>query len=151
MKAWLTVALLALMLSNCGQAAEDFQEGFDAGRSGSPEPSTSRRASEQTPEPPEPAQVATASRACDSAFARAADVDEFRDTVSDLYPAAMECSNLDDWKLGASANPGAIAEGVDPVLFAYNMCTDAPAEVRSGTVCKESIEADPMGIEKLTG
>lgn len=114
------VTLLVFILTGCGQAAED-----------------------------SPAQAATPSSACDSAFAEAADVDEFQDTVSNLYPAGRDCSGLEDWKLGASANPGAIAEGVDPVVFAYNMCTNAPAEVQSSNVCKEAVAADPMGIEKF--
>jgi hypothetical protein len=87
--------------------------------------------------------------ACGQAFARVAQVGEMQDTVEDLYGPAKECTDLDDWSAGAAANPGAIDSGVDPVVFAYNMCTSAPDDVAASTVCSEAISADPLGLEAI--
>lgn len=88
--------------------------------------------------------------ACDQAFAGVTRVDEMQDTVEDLYGPAKQCADLDDWSAGATANPGAIDVGVDPVVFAYNLCTSgAPDDVARSTVCSEAVSADPLGLEAL--
>lgn len=88
--------------------------------------------------------------ACDQAFAGVAQVGEMQDTVEDLYGPARQCMDLDDWSAGAAANPGAIDSAVDPVVFAYNMCTSgAPDDVAASTVCSEAVSADPLGLEAI--
>jgi hypothetical protein len=70
-----------------------------------------------------------------------------QDRVEDLYPAARVCFSLADWEAGAHMHPNAIS--ADPVEFAYNMCSAAPPDVASTALCREAIEADPLGIDAL--
>lgn len=143
------ILIAGLLLSGCGQGGEDPQRGSEAGSDRTPSHEASVSPTQGAPASPQ-SEAPSPSSACDLAFARAAAVDEFRDTVSDLYGAAKACDNLKDWELGAGANPGAIAEEVDPVVFAYNMCTDAPPDVQGSNVCREAVAADPLGIQRFS-
>ncbi len=92
--------------------------------------------------------AAAVTPACNKAWAAAAAVDKMQDTPQDLYPAAIACRGLADWAAGSAAHP-AVLDDVDPVIFAYNICKyDAPADVRSSSVCVEAKAADPLGIER---
>ena len=59
---------------------------------------------------------------CDAAFAQAAAVDAMHDTIEDLYPAVEACTTLDAWVAASDANPGAVSEGVDPLIVLGNIC-----------------------------
>lgn len=64
---------------------------------------------------------------CERAFAAAAAVSDYEDTVSDLDPAIKACGSLSEWKTAAANNPGAISAGVDPITFLVNRCINEPS------------------------
>lgn len=58
---------------------------------------------------------------CEQAFADAAAVSDFQDTVEDLDPAVRSCESLEEWVAASEAYPAAL-DGVDPETFLRNRC-----------------------------
>lgn len=84
------------------------------------------------------------SQKCVQAFSDAAKVSEYQDTHEDLFPAYSACTSLDEWRDASALAPGAISDGVDPIEYAKNVCSNYADEVGNSTVCK-AIAAPPPG------
>lgn len=78
------------------------------------------------------------STACDNAFAHAAAVGEMQDAVEDLYPAVRACTSMDEWVAASEANPGAISDGVDPLVFLGNVCGSLTAGLENTDLCQQA-------------
>lgn len=95
---------------------------------------------DRTPEPTrEPTQEPTPelTAQCDQAFAQAASIGDMEDTVEDLYAAVRACTSIEDWIAGSEANPGAISEGVKPIVFLGNVCGSLTADLEDTDLCQE--------------
>ena len=120
-----------LLLGACGDGSSDGSiENNESGDAGALSPATST--------PPryngnnESGDVSTA---CAEAFKNAAAVSEFQDTHEDLFPAYSACKTLDEWKAADVQYPDAI-DGVDPVLYAGNVCEGNSARLGDTPICK---------------
>lgn len=78
---------------------------------------------------------------CEAAFARAAAVDNMHDTHADLFPAYTACKTLAEWRRANTAYPDAI-DGVDPIVYARNVCAGNQARLGSTPICK-AVNAPP--------
>lgn len=81
------------------------------------------------------------SGACAHAFLEAANVDAMRDTHKDLFPAYYACTSIEEWREADRMYPGAI-DGVDPVMYAQNVCAGAQDELRDTPIC-EAVNPPP--------
>jgi hypothetical protein len=75
------------------------------------------------------------SGACADAFREAANVDALHDTHADLYPAYSACTSIEEWREADRRYPEAI-DGVDPVMYAQNICAGAQDELGKTPICK---------------
>lgn len=87
------------------------------------------RASQKTQGPP------LVSKPCSDAFRAAAQVSEYHDTHQDLFPAYFACKSIEEWKVANTMYPKAI-DGVDPVLYARNVCAGNQAQLGSAPICQ---------------
>lgn len=72
---------------------------------------------------------------CASAFEQAAAVSDLQDTHEDLFPAYSACKTLDEWKAADDAYPDAM-DGVDPIVYARNVCDSNSARLGSTPICQ---------------
>jgi hypothetical protein len=80
-------------------------------------------------------QGAPVSKVCAAAFQIAAAVNEFQATHADLFAAFSACTTLDEWVDADALYPDAI-DGVDPVLYATNVCISYPEEIGATAICQ---------------
>ncbi len=69
---------------------------------------------------------------CESAMKAAHDVDDMRDTVTDIDPAIAACSTLAEFAAASERFPDAL-DGADPATYVSNRCADTA----TGALCDE--------------
>ena len=77
-------------------------------------------------------------------------MDEYHDTHKDLFPAYFDCKTIEEWKAANTLYPKAI-DGVDPVLYAMNVCAGNFAQLGSSAICKSLNKPKPpkLGVRQL--
>ena len=81
------------------------------------------------------------STACARAFRAAAAVDPLRDRHEDLFPAYSACTTVAEWRRANEQYPAAI-DGVDPVVYAMNVCAGNQERLGSTSICR-AVNAPP--------
>lgn len=141
----LVAGSLVLLVAACTSASVEPQPTTTARQTPRAEASHTPEAS-HAPRPsptlrPTPTPGPPISAACQGAFAAAAAIPPFEDSVEDLDPAVRDCVTLEEWGAGADANPGAIERGVDPYEYLGNRCDDSGAGLLSTVLCQELVAA----------
>lgn len=122
----LLVLLVAARIFLPGRTPEEAAVGNEAG--------AGEAAIEGTGQGAEGARTEVAS-GCLLAFRTAAAVDDMHDTHQDMFPAFTECKTLEEWVAASEMYPAAL-DGVDPRMYARNVCRSYEAEVGDSPICQ---------------
>jgi len=92
-----------------------------------------KAAPKATKAPPKATKAPPKQSACEQRMKVAHGVDEMKEKISDLFPAALACSSVEEWVAASDKYPNAL-DGVNPEQFLRNICT-YNAEIKESQLC----------------